>query len=98
MSRSDHTLPTDLYELDLLDRFKLPVFEYDWDEWPEPRLAWQRATGRIIQTRTRRAGSFKHRERRRWWHAERQRIRQDLKEGVEPARTLTRMTVRNDLW
>lgn len=93
MSRSDHTLPVDLFETDLLDRFGLPAWE-----WEDGRMAWTRATGRIVQTRTRRAGSFKHRERRRWWHSERQRVRQDLREGFEPARTLTRNIVRNDLW
>lgn len=93
MSRSDHTLPTELFELDMLARFGLPPDRYEWGP-----LVYRRCVGRALHTRTRRAGSFKHRERRRWWHSERQRVRQDLREGLEPARTLTRNTVRYDLW
>lgn len=56
-----------------------------------PELPWIR----ILNTGT---NGYKKRERRRWWHSERQRVRQDLREGFEPARTFTRQTVRNDLW
>lgn len=53
---------------------------------------------RVLNTRTRRSGSFKQRERRRWNHADRARVKNDLREGREPLSTVTRMTVRNDMW
>lgn len=53
---------------------------------------------RILNTRTRRGGSFKHRERRRWNHADRARVKNDLRFGREPLSTVTRNTVRSDMW
>lgn len=93
MSRSDHTLPYELYEIDLLRRFDLPVDRTEWGP-----LVWRRPVGRILQTRTRRANSYKHRERRRWNHSERRRVKNELEIGLDPAPSRTRNQVRWDMW
>jgi hypothetical protein len=93
LSRSDHTLPTELYELDLFDRFGFTPEYYEWGP-----LVYHRPIGRILNTRTRRANSYKHRERRRWNHAERRRVKNDLANGQDPAPTRTRNQVRWDMW